>query len=350
MARSIMKLNPLYTALLSAALFTTSCVYVSADLISVPSQAFDALHTLERAALNWVADSIPWGHDALHRPSDELVDERNTDINPPQSLPEHPPLMRPIADLFGAPSDFWERVQTHAGGLWRDGARTSFADGLAQLRVAANKTLAQTKDGVLSAKVVRKAFAVEVEALLQTLQGDIAAPPASGPNLAAALWILEEAIVHLGVQYDVPEEQLRAHLDTLRPHAGSLLAMTEQHPELVEALLISALDMIIPGSGLLRLLFGSFRSALRGPATGSPGLACAQRSLFGAAVESGSWLVRRGGLQVDDGSPGNVLLELIAVIASITNDVEDKWSYSPQIIERIEVEMKLEQKVGVVGA
>ncbi|OBZ73584.1 Dual specificity protein kinase KNS1 [Grifola frondosa] len=254
-----MKVNPLFFVP-----FFIACVHVSAGLIPVPNQAF-----LKLVSQKW-ANNVRWKHEA----SFQLQYDWN--------------------DLTSIPSDFWERamnlgdrVRKYAGDRLNDYSNTPFAGRIEQFKVTVDETIAYTarmKDEMHSTYGVNlEAFTIDLEKLLQTLQRDMEVafpPPGEAPHheqradrVSAALMKLEEGIVHLGAKYGMPEEQMRMHLDNLRPHIEHLLVMTgdlaEQHPVLLEVLLFSASIMIIPESWFLRPFLGAFGFGPYGPVKGN---------------------------------------------------------------------------------
>ncbi|KAH9931418.1 uncharacterized protein B0H18DRAFT_989175 [Fomitopsis serialis] len=64
--------------------------------------------------------------------------------------------------------------------------------------------------------------------------------------------------------------------------------LAEQHPYLLETLLVSGVMLIIPESWFLRPLLRLFGMSPEGPVQGSV-VAWAQRTFFGGTIPKGSW-------------------------------------------------------------
>jgi len=99
-------------------------------------------------------------------------------------------------------------------------------------------------------------------------------------------------ITRVGVEHGISEESLNQHLDGLCSRIESLIVYTgdlaEQHPELLEGLLLLGSLALMPEVLLLRPFLGLFGFGPYGPVKGSIA-AWAQRIFFGAAVPKGSW-------------------------------------------------------------
>ncbi|CCM02530.1 uncharacterized protein FIBRA_04632 [Fibroporia radiculosa] len=125
-------------------------------------------------------------------------------------------------------------------------------------------------------------------------------------NITAVLKRAEDVIVRFSVARGVDEAHLRAHLDGLLPHVAVILVTTgdlaEQHPILLETLIISSTLLIVPESWFLRPVLGLFGFGPAGPVKGSAA-AWAQRRFYGAVVTKGSWFahLQRAGMKFISG-------------------------------------------------
>ncbi|KAH9921756.1 uncharacterized protein B0H18DRAFT_1019927 [Fomitopsis serialis] len=121
-------------------------------------------------------------------------------------------------------------------------------------------------------------------------------------NVSLVIRKAEEAFIRLGVQHGVPENQLRTHLDLIVKHVEDIVVtvgdLAEQHPILLETLIVSGIMLIIPESWFLRPLFGLFGMSTEGPVAGSAA-AWAQGRFYGAYIPKGSWFshLQRAGMK-----------------------------------------------------
>ncbi|EPT02357.1 hypothetical protein FOMPIDRAFT_1118637, partial [Fomitopsis schrenkii] len=135
--------------------------------------------------------------------------------------------------------------------------------------------------------------------LLEELQEQFP-PPDQAPNheerqasVSLVLRKVKEALIKLCVQYGMPEDQLRAHLDPIMEHVETIVVtlgdLKEQHPRLFRLLIITGVLLILPKyrCPLLRM----FGIGPEGPIKGacSSVAAWAQSLFFGAYVPQGSW-------------------------------------------------------------
>ncbi|KAH9946489.1 hypothetical protein B0H21DRAFT_743029 [Amylocystis lapponica] len=99
-------------------------------------------------------------------------------------------------------------------------------------------------------------------------------------------------ILRVGVEHGIAEERLARHLDIMCPKIVVLIVLAgdlaEQHPVLLEGLLLAGTVLIIPEGALLRPLLAVFGFGPLGPVKGSVA-AWVQRTFYGAAVPKGSW-------------------------------------------------------------
>lgn len=112
----------------------------------------------------------------------------------------------------------------------------------------------------------------------------------------------EDAITRICVEASLPEEEVREQLKLLHLHIVTVVVtigdIAEQHPDLVEILLITAVFMIIPEGWILRPVARLFGIGPYGPVKGSTA-AWAQRTFYGAEVKAGSWFahLQRAGMK-----------------------------------------------------
>ncbi|PCH36329.1 hypothetical protein WOLCODRAFT_166848 [Wolfiporia cocos MD-104 SS10] len=112
---------------------------------------------------------------------------------------------------------------------------------------------------------------------------------------------VEEAIVHFAGERGMSEERVREFMDRIRPHIEDLIVtigdLVEQHPVLLETLLIAGTFMLIPEGWFLRPLLRLFGFGPEGPIKGSVA-AWSQRVFYGARVPTGSWFshLQRAGM------------------------------------------------------
>lgn len=109
--------------------------------------------------------------------------------------------------------------------------------------------------------------------------------------IATALSKVEDSLVHV-LSFGVSEEDTRAHFRIIERHVKALLVLVgdlaEQHPLLLETLLISGAFMCMPEMWFLRPFLGIFGFGPYGPVKGSAA-AWAQRRFWGVAIVKGSW-------------------------------------------------------------
>ncbi|TFL00795.1 hypothetical protein BDV98DRAFT_568731 [Pterulicium gracile] len=145
-------------------------------------------------------------------------------------------------------------------------------------------------------------FSEEFGKLLEDVQRSLEAQfphPDGAPSheersgrVRAALSQAKESFVRLSVAHGIEEEKARESFGKIEPLVHDLVVLAgdlaEQHPKLLEAILIGGIMLIIPENLLLRPIFGLLGWGPYGPVKGSFA-AWAQRFFFGAEVEEGSW-------------------------------------------------------------
>ncbi|KAH9905553.1 uncharacterized protein B0H18DRAFT_964845 [Fomitopsis serialis] len=214
------------------------------------------------------------------------------------------------------PQQFWEhaqslghRSQDYAAFLIHEAAQKADAATVAQLhqfQYTIQVVVSNTEDlKELIAQTANKPFDEiqrDIEKVFEDLLEELKEqfpPHDQAPNhaerrgnVSLVVRKAEEAFIKLGVQYGMPEKQLRKHLDPIMKHVEDIVVIigdsAEQHPVLFKILIISGIMLIIPESWFLRPLFRLFGMSPEGPVAGSTA-AWAQRVFCGAYIPKGSW-------------------------------------------------------------
>ncbi|KAH9834881.1 uncharacterized protein C8Q71DRAFT_766877 [Rhodofomes roseus] len=134
-------------------------------------------------------------------------------------------------------------------------------------------------------------------------------PPDHAPNheerrghVSLVIRRVEEVLIKFCVQHGMQEQHARARLGPIMKHVQDVVVtigdLAEQHPVLLETILISAIMYIIPESWFLRPLFRLFGMSPEGPIKGSAA-AWAQRTFYGGYIPKGSWFshLQRAGMK-----------------------------------------------------
>jgi hypothetical protein len=149
------------------------------------------------------------------------------------------------------------------------------------------------------------AFSDELSDVLDTVQYELRKqfpPPSEAVGhdervkmVDEALAKMREAFSHLIVKYDIPEDRAMDIIDRFSEVLRRILVTTgdlaEQHPDLMETIIISSVLLIIPESWFIRPVLGLFGFGPSGPIKGTPA-SWAQRRFFGGIIKSGSWFSR----------------------------------------------------------
>ncbi|KAI0070027.1 hypothetical protein K474DRAFT_1609441 [Panus rudis PR-1116 ss-1] len=105
---------------------------------------------------------------------------------------------------------------------------------------------------------------------------------------------VEDTLVKIGVKYNVPENQIRPLIDEFVPRLEMLVVLigdlSEQHPVLRDALIVSVVAILAPEAAtwILRPILRLFGFGPEGPVKGSFA-AWVQRVFYGATVPKRSW-------------------------------------------------------------
>lgn len=130
-------------------------------------------------------------------------------------------------------------------------------------------------------------------------------------NVTLVVNIVEEALLKFGVEHGMSEEQLKMRLAPIMKHIEDVVVaigdLAEQHPYLLQTLLVSGVMIIIPESWFLRPLLRFFGFTPKGPAKGSLA-AWTQRTFYGGTITKGSWFsyLRRAAMGRWDHSIGTI--------------------------------------------
>ncbi|KAI0954509.1 hypothetical protein AcW1_006384 [Taiwanofungus camphoratus] len=170
-------------------------------------------------------------------------------------------------------------------------------------------------------------------ALLEELQDEfppLETAPSHAERRASVSRVMEraeEAMVRFCADRGMPAEGVKSQLDGLFPHMEKLVVMmgdlAEQHPVLLENLLLSGAVMLIPETWILRPLLRLFGFGSSGPVKGSAA-AWAQRVFFGAVVKEDAWfsfLQRAGMKPAMRGSIGKSILDGLAAGARLVGNL-----------------------------
>ncbi|KAJ6466730.1 hypothetical protein C8R47DRAFT_1153511 [Mycena vitilis] len=110
--------------------------------------------------------------------------------------------------------------------------------------------------------------------------------------VAVALDKAGVALMTVCVKHGMSEERVEMHWSIVRPAVENVIVLmgdlVEQHPDLLSAVLFTAVLTIIPEYILLRPLLRIFGFGPLGPVKGTPA-SWAQRTFYGASVKKGSW-------------------------------------------------------------
>ncbi|KAH9921755.1 uncharacterized protein B0H18DRAFT_956494 [Fomitopsis serialis] len=103
-------------------------------------------------------------------------------------------------------------------------------------------------------------------------------------NVTLVVNITEEALIKFGVEHGMSEEEFRVRLDPIMKNVEEVIVaigdLAEQHPYLLETLLVSGVMLIIPESWFLRPLLRLFGMSPKVPS---------KRTFFGGTIPKGSW-------------------------------------------------------------
>ncbi|KAF8507295.1 hypothetical protein BU17DRAFT_16275, partial [Hysterangium stoloniferum] len=103
---------------------------------------------------------------------------------------------------------------------------------------------------------------------------------------------VEDAFVICATTWDVSENDARAQFQSISLPVKQVVLgagnVIDNHPELIEIILLTVAVLLLPESFLLRSILSLFGFGPYGPIKGSAA-AWAQRIFFGGVVKSGSW-------------------------------------------------------------
>ncbi|KAH9931417.1 uncharacterized protein B0H18DRAFT_989174 [Fomitopsis serialis] len=210
------------------------------------------------------------------------------------------------------PEQFWEHMlslghhaQDYAASLVHEAVQEVDATAVAQLRqfqYVIQVVVSDTEDlKEVIAQAGDKPFD-EIQHGIEKVFADLLEQLKGQGNVSLVIRKAEEAFIRLSVQDGMSEMQLRTHLDPIMKHVEDIVVtigdLVEQHPVLLETLIVSGIMLTIPESWLLRPLFRLFGMSTEGPVAGSAA-AWAQRRFYGAYIPKGSWLshLQRAGMK-----------------------------------------------------
>ncbi|EED83178.1 predicted protein [Postia placenta Mad-698-R] len=214
-------------------------------------------------------------------------------------LTEKPDLVNEALDI-----DFWERA-AQLGDLARKYAESHISQVQSTYPHEGVGTIKDAISQMVSCATGFKALIIKQTSLRtardtsnsETVSDDVSSEALVDDIVDKVDKILAELLEELSVAFPPPDHA--AHHAEREIQVSKILGdIAEQHPDLVEILLITAVFMIIPEGWILRPVARLFGIGPYGPVKGSTA-AWAQRTFYGAEVKAGSWFahLQRAGMK-----------------------------------------------------